>query len=76
MTLDELKALKESGQFHHATYRDIGTIWEGLRIYVRRHDGFRGFSPHGVFGKDHPDLKAAEEMVRDAGISVGSYGSG
>jgi hypothetical protein len=73
MTISELKQLQESGEFHHATYRDFGTLWEGLWIYVK-YDGLRGFQPAGCFGKDHPELKIAESMCR--GISVGSYGQG
>ena len=75
MTLAELKALRESGQFHHATYRYHGSLWEGLYIY-ERYDGLRGFNVAGVFHKDNPDLEAAYSMVRDTGISLGSYGAG
>ena len=75
MTLDELKALKDSGEFHHATYRNFGTLWEGLWIY-RRYDGLRGFDVAGAFQKNDPNLPAAEAMVADTGISVGSYGHG
>lgn len=75
MTLEQLKALLESGQFHHATYRNSGTLWEGLWIYVKC-DGFRGFGPAGSFLKDSPELDVAHELVRHTGISVGAYGRG
>lgn len=78
MTLIELKSLLDNGNFDHATYRDIGTLWEGLKIYSRECDnpGGRGFVLAGSFLKDDPDLKAAEEMVRHTGISLGSRGNG
>src|SRR5690349_4329613 len=49
MTLDELKALKESGEFHHATYRNFGTLHEGLWIYRRTPGFLRGFDVAGAF---------------------------
>jgi hypothetical protein len=52
------------------------TLWEGLWIYVKEADGFRGYAPAGCFPKDDPELKAAEDMVRGTGISVGAYGQG
>jgi hypothetical protein len=76
MPLETLRELRESGQFHHATYRNFGTLWEGLWIYVKEADGFRGYAPAGCFPKDDPELKAAEDMVRGTGISVGAYGQG
>ena len=79
MTLAELRALLDSGEFHHATYRDFGTLWEGLHVYVKEDNGFNGFTgmgKGGCFYKDSPDLKAAEEMVRHTGISVGAFGRG
>jgi hypothetical protein len=50
MTLEQLKALIESGQFHHATYRELGTIWEGLYIYAKE-DSSVGFQSVGCFNK-------------------------
>ena len=76
MTLSELQALKAAGQFHHATYREIGTLWEGLWIYGKDASGFRGFACLGCFGKDNPDLQAAERIVSGTGVSVGAYGRG
>jgi hypothetical protein len=75
-----LREILKSGEFHHSTYRDIGTLWEGLRVYVREKNGFNGFtgmSPRAVFfGKDDPDLKTATALVCCRGISVGAFGQG
>ena len=76
MTLNELKALLAAGAFDHATYRNHGTLWEGLWIYVKAEHGFRGYAPAGAFFKDSPDLDAAFEVVRGTGLSVGAYGRG
>lgn len=75
MTLAQLKALKDSGEFHHATYRNFGTLHEGLWVY-RRYDGLRGFDVAGAFLKGDPNLPEAEKMLAGTGISVGSYGNG
>lgn len=75
MTISELVNLRQSGRFHHATYRDIGLLWEGLRIYETA-DNELGFLPGGCFYKDDPDLAAAETYLRDTGISVGARGNG
>lgn len=77
MTLEQLKALLDSGEFHHATYRNFGTLWEGLWIYRKDYSPkWVGYEPAGCFAKDDPNLAAAEEMVRHTGISVGAYGRG
>lgn len=76
MTLAELDAMLVNGSFDHATYRNHGTLWEGLWIYVKNETGFRGYVPVGCFGKDSPDLDAAFQRVRGTGISVGAYGRG
>lgn len=73
-TINDLKQLQQSGQYHHATYRNQGTVWEGLYIYERDTTGFQGYRLWGAFHKDNPDLGAAMEMLR--GISVGAYGNG
>ena len=73
--LSDLQCLLDSGVFHHATYRDIGTVWEGLMVYVASNNSI-GYEPTMLFGKNNPDLRAAEEMVRGTGISVGAYGQG
>jgi hypothetical protein len=73
--LQELQALVADGQFHHATYRNLGTIWEGLWIY-RNYDGLRGFEPCMCFPKGDADLDRAYEELRGTGISLGAYGQG
>ena len=76
MTLEALQAILDSGRFHHATYRNQGTLWEGLWIYVNETNGFRGYGPAGFFPADDPELDAAFEAVRGTGISIGSFGRG
>ena len=76
MKIEELKQMMDKGTFHHATYRDVGSLWEGLWIYERDLEGCRGFSCAGAFLKDSVDLSAAQELVRGTGISVGAYGQG
>lgn len=81
--LDDLRELLAADRFHHATYRDIGKCHEGLYIYAKDANGFRGFSLIGSFpGGSHatPAQRAtlieAEKLVRPLGTSVGSYGNG
>ena len=76
MTIEALKQLLDSGKFHHATYRNFGTLWEGLWIYASNPTVGRGFEPVGSFPKDSPQLDEAHSLVRHTGISVGSYGQG
>lgn len=76
MTLIDLSELVRSGRFHHASYRDHGTVWEGLHVYAGDANGFRGYSYVGAFFKDNPELHAAEEAVKHTGISIGAYGNG
>jgi hypothetical protein len=77
MTLEQLQALLDSGQFHHATYRELGTIWEGLYIYVKDEDPkWVGYRLAGSFNKADGTLSAAEDIVRGTGVSVGAYGRG
>lgn len=77
MTIDDLKQMLSDGSFHHATYRNQGTLWEGLWIYSRSETGFRGFKVAGCFNKSNPALLAeAENLVRRTGISVGAFGRG
>ncbi len=73
---EELKALVESGEFHHATYRNRGTVWEGLWFYRKDPAGLRGFSVVGCVSKSDPDTERAYDLLRGTGISVGSYGNG
>jgi hypothetical protein len=77
--LDKLKALLASGEFHHATYRDHGRLFEGLHFYRKADEGFRGFVHAGIISKRYDtaaDLQEAEELVRHTGVSVGAYGEG
>lgn len=76
MKIEDLKKLMGDGKFHHATYRSVGTLWEGLWIYQKEPDEARGFFPAGAFLKGADDFPQAEELVRGTGISVGSYGQG
>lgn len=75
MTLDELSELRSSGRFHHATYRNHGSVWEGLYVYVIANTTV-GFDVAGVFGKSDPRLDVAYNIVRDTGVSVGAFGCG
>lgn len=72
----KLETLLASGTFHHATYRELGTLWEGLYIYAADADGFRGYKLVGSFGKHDANLERATMLVRGFGTSVGSYGNG
>jgi hypothetical protein len=77
MTLEALKALLESGEFHHATYRDLGKIWEGLYIYEKDPDPkWVGYRLVGSFNKTDENLFAAEDLVRGTGVSLGAFGRG
>jgi hypothetical protein len=77
MTLEQLKQLKESGKFHHATYRELNTIWEGLYIYERDEDPkWIGYRLVGSFNKADGNADAAYDIVRETGVSVGSFGNG
>jgi hypothetical protein len=75
MTLEKLRALLDSGAFHHATYRNEGTLWEGLWIY-KKMDQHPGYVPDGAFFKDSPHLDEAHKLVRHTGVSVGAFGRG
>ena len=76
MTIQELRALRATGKFHHATYQNGPSLWEGLWIYRKSEIGFRGFEPAGCFYKGDPDLDAAHRVIADTGVSLGSYGQG
>jgi hypothetical protein len=77
MTLEQLTSLLESGQFHHATYRELNTIWEGLYIYANDPDlKWVGYRLVGSFNKADGLSDAAYEMVRHTGVSLGSRGNG
>jgi len=74
--IDKLRESLASGRFHHATYRNIGTLWEGLWWYEKDANGSRGFSVAGCVNKTDPAIDEAHELVRGTGMSVGSYGQG
>jgi hypothetical protein len=84
MTIAELKQLIADGRFHHATYRNHGTLWEGLWIYIHDAPGPNHkpgawhpyFKPLGCFSKNDPLLNEAYDIVRHTGVSVGRYGAG
>ena len=76
MTLAQLQILLDKKQFHHATYRNLGTVWEGLYIYVNEPQAPRGFTLAGGFNKTDANLSIAEDMVRSTGVSLGAYGKG
>jgi hypothetical protein len=77
MTLEQLKTLMDSGRFHHATYRQLGTIWEGLYIYERDDDPkWVGYRLVGSFNKSEATADAAYDIVRSTGVSLGSRGNG
>lgn len=72
--IEVLRALVSSGELHHATYRCLGTVWEGLWCYRRSADGFRGYEPAVCITKDDPDLDEAHRLVPS--VHVGCYGGG
>jgi len=76
--LEALKSLLKSGDFHHATYREIGRIHEGLWFYQKDPGGFRGYSVAGCINaaSDSADMDEACALTRGSGVSIGSYGSG
>ena len=77
--VQRLQTLMESGDFHHATYRCRGTVWEGLWFYRRDPNGFRRYSVAGCVNLQcdgQAAVDAAHDLVRHTGISVGSYGQG
>lgn len=77
MTLEQLKALMDSGQFHHATYREVNTIWEGLYIYKKDPDPkWVGYRLAGSFNKADGNLDAAQDIVCGTGVSFGAFGRG
>lgn len=76
MNLAQLDTLLQSGSFHHATYRNFGTLWEGLHIYTKQDNGFNGFTHAGCFFKDDADINTAHDRVRHTGVSVGARGEG
>lgn len=76
MTIGELRTLVDAGEFHHATYRCVGSLWEGLWIYKHAPGRARDFEPAGAFLKGSADLDEAHNICVGSGISVGAYGAG
>jgi hypothetical protein len=85
MTLEELRQHLKDGTFHHATYRNVGKVWEGLYVYVRDAQALRGFTLAGSFNNyyraypnGNPECFEAEQLLREMnrGVSVGSFGNG
>lgn len=79
MTLEALKKIIADGDFHHATYRT--NFARGLHIYsvAKPGSGFRGFEYAGFFSEalcTKEEIDAAYDVVRNTGVSVGSYGNG
>jgi hypothetical protein len=77
MTLEELKNLISSEKFHHATYRKLGTIWEGLYIYEKDDDPkWIGYRMVGSFNVADGLADKAHELVKHTGVSIGTRGNG
>jgi hypothetical protein len=83
VTLADLEELIARGDFHHATYRDVGMAHEGLAIYARDPNGFRGYRHIGTFpggsyatADQGATCRQAERVVAPFGTSVGSFGGG
>ena len=74
--LDKLKALIAKGELHHATYRNRGTVWEGVWFYRHDTDGFRGFSIAGCVNKVDPDFEESFRVLAGHGMSIGAFGEG
>ena len=76
--LEQLEQLLASGEFHHATYRCIGTVHEGLWFYRKAPSAKRGFEVVGCINAraDADVIEQAQELVKNTGVSLGSYGNG
>ena len=74
--MEQLIELVESGDFHHATYRCLGSLWEGLWIYRKSADGFRGYDVVGSFPKGEEHDAQVYLSKKGHGTSLGSYGNG
>ena len=76
--LELLKELLESGDFHHATIRNIGTPWEGVWFYRKSNTVHRGFEVAGYINAelDKEVIDEAIELVKGTGINMGCYGKG
>ncbi len=74
--MDQLRALLDSGEFHHATYRCIGSVWEGLWCYRKSAEGFRGYEVALSFPKGTEAPAQALLVSMGIGTHVGAYGGG
>lgn len=74
--IDELRALIASGELHHATYRNKGTVWEGIWFYPRDPKGFRGYGIPGCVSVNDQDIEEAFRLLAGKGMHVGCYGGG
>ena len=74
----QLQNLLSSDQFHHATYRNQGTVWEGIWFYKKdsSEKSFQGYILEGCVNKSDPDLEEAYKLLAGKGMSVGSFGEG
>lgn len=72
--MQHLEDMLAAGAFHHATYRNVGSLWEGLYIYRKDEEFGRGFRLDLVFPAGDED--EAYELIRHTGVSLGSYGEG
>jgi hypothetical protein len=69
--LQILSTMLADGSFHHATYRDQGTVWEGLYIY-QKSDNQMGYELALGFMKGQ-EADDAHNLVRHTGVSLGSF---
>ena len=74
ITIKQLKQLQAEGKFHHATYRQIGTLLEGLYVYEKEENGYNGFKQAGVIYKDDASFNEAHKLVNC--VHVGAYRKG
>jgi hypothetical protein len=85
-TIAFIMDLIETGEFHHATHRNVGTrCFECLAIYVHDENKFNEFRlecqvPAYAFRDGNwtisPEFQEASELVSKFGTSVGSHGNG
>lgn len=75
MTAEDLRAMYERGEVHHVTMRNIGMkCHEGLNVYVKDANGFRGYRHVGVIYSDAEDFETAYRTANARrGVCVGSY---
>lgn len=68
-SINVLRNLIASGNFHHATYRNTGTVWEGLWYFRKDTTVASGSTVVGCVLKTDPDIDAACELVKGAGVN-------